>query len=229
LISKGINYLKEHNKTVNINCVIASHNRNYLDKFFEHLNSLKVGNVVFEFASIPEDHANNIKIFPIPDDDKVNVIKEAQILATKYNINISGEWKFAVSNYFNKQESPYFCNAGIRALVISPDGDVYACQRFVGRKNHRLTKVKTGFIDEINIKSNDVYKGIVMRSPFVNIKSLNSKLDSGGCVKGESSGKSSEKFYQQLFNYYESLPPDKSVFNALDKKVHGMYFNPNIG
>jgi len=227
VVESAINLLCSHGVTPAVNCVIASHNKDHFEGLLDTICKLGLSNLAIEFASIIPEKALQSGIQPLTSDERLEFFKKAWVLAHIRDVNLSGEWKFAVAHLQNG--SAYFCNAGSRALVIEAGGTIYPCPRQVGHERSVMGEVHEEFLNGISLSCNEVYAKWVQRSPLFKASCSGCSLTgivSGGCPGEEANSAccSSREYFAGLIDFILEQPPETWEFNDMDRQLHGMYY-----
>lgn len=179
----GIRILKLLNMPVCINMVLDNYSVNKLNDFMLFLtNELDIHELSVSLLFNPDN--------PLSNELKYDLIKNAYSLAKENGILLGGHHRLLLG-----LENPEFmCNAGEKTILISSDKKIYACQRFVGRKEAELFDNSTDF----------------------------NTVSCGKCVSNECYSDDNKQLGKKIFELYSNGLSSYRSVNSLDKVLFGV-------
>ena len=179
----GIRLLKSLNMPVYINMVLDNYSVNKLNDFMLYLKSeLDIYELSVSLLFNPDN--------PLSNELKYDLIKKAYNLAKENGILLGGHHRLLLG-----LENPDFmCNAGDKTILISSDKKIYACQRFVGRKEAELFSASTDF----------------------------NTVACGKCVSNECYSHDNRQLGKKIFELYSNGLSSYRSVNSLDKVLFGV-------
>jgi len=120
--SDSIKILQHTGLPVFCNMVLDEESFPPLEQFFDYLlHELNMKDISISFVSRESD--------PLSKETKFELLEGVYKTATKYDMNISGHHRLLLAGRISELE----CRAGQKTALVTPEMQVFSCQRFVGR------------------------------------------------------------------------------------------------
>jgi len=139
---KGIKLLQKLQMPFLLNMVLDKFTYNYLDAFIDFLiKELNINELGVSLLYEPDKKSK-------PEND-FTLLKKTYAIADKHGIKLSGHHRLKLGHRIQSLQ----CKAGEKSVLISQDGKLFACQRFVGRTEgcqsiEKLEEIPSGKLHE---------------------------------------------------------------------------------